>query len=310
MSESEISDKKYAWFWEKEYKTRGEKMEPIVTTTPNSKPVEGLYFAGAFILTSAVIGELKLLHREGALLNPAKAMRLYGQRGMNSYQAAKSRISNAYQRTKGASVRLKDSTVDMYQNMSKKFEEGYEGLLEDQGLISKIEQGIDNFGERYKTVQDITNKRVVEPLMMAWSDAKSASKRIKVTIRGNNKNEISIFANYIRQYSGDNQLPMYFTNSTVPQIPTQDYHSFPVDDQKIGAMFSDKKIYLQNSLRPEDGPFYQVEAIFDAKYSQSLDWFNFINKIFTVASSFNESSPNKYDPTMGNFGVQVIIEAV
>ena len=32
MSESEISDKKYAWFWEN-IKTRGEKMEPIVKVT-------------------------------------------------------------------------------------------------------------------------------------------------------------------------------------------------------------------------------------------------------------------------------------
>ena len=154
-------------------------MEPIVKVTPNSKPIEGLYFAGAFILTSTVLGELKLLHREGALLNPAKAMRLYGQRGRNSYRAAKSRVSNAYQRTKDASIRLKDSTVDMYQNIGKKIDEGYEGLLEDQGFLSKIERGIDDLGERYKTVQDITNKRVVEPLMMAWYDAKSKAEENK-----------------------------------------------------------------------------------------------------------------------------------
>ena len=62
----------------------------------------------------------------------------------------------------------------MYQNIGKKIDEGYEGLLEDQGFLSKIERGIDDLGERYKTVQDITNKRVVEPLMMAWYDAKSS----------------------------------------------------------------------------------------------------------------------------------------
>ena len=302
---SEISDKKYAWFWEDEYKTRGEKMEPIVKGLPEGrKKIEGLYFAGAFILTSTFLGEIKYLYREGALLNPMKALKLYGERGKAGYQSVKTKGKSAYQKTKRGAVKTRDAAIRLKDNVSE---------LSDASIETIIDASIPVFEaipEKFNQIKDISNQRIVEPLIKKWVAVKEKSKRIKITIRGNNKTEVSVFANQIRQLSGDNSLNRYFVNSVVPQIPRQDYHSFPVDDQKIGAMFSDKKIYLQNHLRPQEGPFYQVEAEFDAKYFDTVNWIKFLKNIFEAADRLNQLTSSKYSPTLGNLGVQVIIESV
>ena len=301
MSESDISEKKYAWFWEKEYKTRGEKMEPIVKGQPKGqKKIEGLYFAGAFIATSAFLGEIKYLYREGALLNPMKALRLYGQRGKAGYQSIKAKGRSVYQTTKRGAIKTRDAAVRLGDLADEKFET----------MLDADYPALEAIPRKFNEIKDISNQRIIEPLIRKWVAVKDSSKRIKITIRSNNKNEISVFANQMRMYSGDKNLTRYFTNSVVPQIPRQDYHSFPVDDQKIGAMFLDKKIYLQNYLRPQQGPFYQVEAEFDAKYFDTLEWINFLRHIFKIADDFNQSSESKYQPTYGNFGVQVIIESI
>jgi hypothetical protein len=301
MSESDISEKKYAWFWEKEYKTRGKKMEPIVKGQPKGqKKIEGLYFAGAFIATSAFLGEIKYLYREGALLNPMKALRLYGQRGKAGYQSIKAKGRSVYQTTKRGAIKTRDAAVRLGDLADEKFET----------MLDADYPALEAIPRKFNEIKDISNQRIIEPLIRKWVAVKDSSKRIKITIRSNNKNEISVFANQMRMYSGDKNLTRYFTNSVVPQIPRQDYHSFPVDDQKIGAMFLDKKIYLQNYLRPQQGPFYQVEAEFDAKYFDTLEWINFLRHIFNIADQFNQSSESKYQPTYGNFGVQVIIESI
>jgi len=290
-----MSEKKYAFFWEKEYKEWGDRKEPIVKANVSYKG--SLYYAGAFIGVSLVLGEAKHLHSQGALFNPVKMVKHYAERIKSAGKSTK-------QSGKRLAVKTRDGLVYIGNSTEKMFKHGLDYTADKLDALDDLYRNSDDF-----FVENIKDP-IADKALSTWADIKAKSRRVKITIRGNNKNEVSIFANKIKMISQDKDLESYFTNTVVPAIPDQDYFEFPVNDKKLSAMFKDKKIYMQNSVRPNEGPFYQIEVEFNAKYIDTLKWKQFLKDIFKTVAWFNEHEESKYEETYGNFGVQIIIESV
>lgn len=167
-----------------------------------------------------------------------------------------------------------------------------------------------------------TRKKIAQVTELAtkkWLQAKAVKfRKIKIVIRSNNKSEIGIFANKVyskfkgfgiefRKYSPINNA-FFFTSSVPEEISMQQYNSFPNDENKIEAMFSDKKVYLQTAMRPQDGPFYQVEGEFDLHYVDIPSLATVLYDIFKLANVYNQEYWVKYNKK--NTGVQISLEVI
>ena len=185
----------------------------------------------------------------------------------------------------------------------------------------RFDQVMDKMAE-YDSPMDMVEKgwnKVTEKATEKWLEAKAVKfRKVKVVIRSNNKNEIAIFANRVyskfkgyglqfRKYSPVD-FPFFLNNSIPQEISMQEYNSFPNDENKLEAMFTDKNIYLQTALRPKDGPFYQVQGEFDLHYLDIPSLAKVIYSIFKSASTYNEEFWVKYNKK--NTGVQISLEVV
>ena len=161
--------------------------------------------------------------------------------------------------------------------------------------------------------------KVTERATQKWLKAKAVKfRKVKIVIRSNNGSEIGVFANKVyskfkdfgiefRKYSPGNN-DFFFTSSVPQEISMEQYHSFPNDENKIEAMFIDKKVYLQTALRPQDGPFYQAEGEFDLHYVDIPSLASVLYDIFRMANVYNQEFWVNYNKK--NTGVQIYLEVL
>ena len=190
-----------------------------------------------------------------------------------------------------------------------------------ESTARRFDQAMDKMAE-YDSPLDMVEKnwnKVTEKATEKWLQAKAVKfRKVKIVIRSNNKDEIGIFANRMysmfkkyglefRKYSPVD-FPFFLTTSVPQEISMQEYNSFPNDENKLEAMFTDKNIYLQTALRPKDGPFYQVQGEFDLHYLDIPSLAKVIYSIFRSASTYNEEFWVAYNKK--KTGVQISLEVI
>jgi hypothetical protein len=159
-------------------------------------------------------------------------------------------------------------------------------------MEAALEDGRDPFTMAGDKFAEVTGP-YIEKMTEYWMQAKEKQfNKIKIVLRSNDEDQIRVYSNELRtafkQYGWG---VLHFIDTPVPTLSSQDYYSFPIDTEKIKAIFEDKKIYLQSPFRTqEQGPFYQIEGEIDLRYVDMPKLASLFNQIFKQISSHNKGS--------------------